>query len=73
MLRITPFLLLVLVAFPMSSFAEPAELTAARMAYETKLSVPKGKLEAALVARRKQYAGVVKRWRSELRTIIKHT
>jgi hypothetical protein len=42
------------------SHAEPAELTAARLAYETKLAVPKGKLDAALAARGKQYAVVIK-------------
>lgn len=29
------------------------------MAYETKLAVPKGKLDAAVAARGKQYAGII--------------
>jgi hypothetical protein len=42
------------------SHAEPAELTAARLAYETKLAVSKGKLDTALSARGKQYTSVIK-------------
>ena len=56
-----------LIALLLSSFllvsqalAEPPELTAARLAYEAKLALPKGKLDAALLARGKQYAGVIK-------------
>ena len=42
------------------SHAEPAELIAARTAYETKLAVPKAKLDTAMAARGKQYAIAVK-------------
>ena len=45
---------------PFRAAAEPAELTAARMAYEGKLIIPKGKLDAALEARGKQYAVFIK-------------
>ena len=56
-----------LIALLLSSFllvsqalAEPAELTSARLDYEAKLAVPKGKLDAALLARGKQYASLIK-------------
>ena len=56
-----------LIALLLSSFllvsqalAEPAELTSARLDYEAKLAVPKGKLDATLLARGKQYASLIK-------------
>jgi hypothetical protein len=45
---------------PFRSAAEPAELTAARLAYETKLAGSRGRLDAALLTRGKQYATVIK-------------